>query len=150
MVTINPRFGHPPRQCREIPQCRTHPVVGAIGDSAVDGAVARDIRTLVLFISLYCRHRHKDVAKEPVAVQAVDFEAIGGSAPMLCPDCTKLLVHASVKRIHCPVHPKPACKHCHQHCYYPKYRERIKEVMKFSGRRLVLSGRLDLLLHLLF
>ena len=146
MVSINPKFGHTGRPCREIAQDRTRPLSGAIEDKAV----VRDVRTLVLFITLYCRHRHKGVIKDAVAAPAIDFEAICGSTPMLCPDCTKLLVHASVKRIHCPVDPKPACKHCLQHCYHPRYRERIKEVMRFSGRRLVLSGRLDLLLHLLF
>jgi hypothetical protein len=46
--------------------------------------------------------------------------------------------------------PKPMCKHCPSHCYRPSYRARIREVMKFSGRKMVLSGRLDFLLHLLF
>ncbi len=68
----------------------------------------------------------------------------------LCADCTRLLAHALVKRSHCPLDPKPACKHCPQHCYHPKYRAAIREVMRYSGRRLVLSGRLDYFIHLLF
>jgi hypothetical protein len=34
--------------------------------------------------------------------------------------------------------------------YHPQYWQRIREVMKYSGRKLVLSGRLDYLYHLLF
>jgi hypothetical protein len=48
------------------------------------------------------------------------------------------------------MHPKPACKHCPAHCYHPTYRARIREVMKFSGRKMLLGGRLDYLFHLLF
>ena len=50
----------------------------------------------------------------------------------------------------CPMSPKPSCKHCPSHCYHPTCRARIREVMKFSGRRLVMTGRLDLLFHVLF
>jgi hypothetical protein len=46
--------------------------------------------------------------------------------------------------------PKPACKHCPSHCYHPDYRKRIREVMRYSGRNMVLGGRLDYLYHLLF
>ena len=55
-----------------------------------------------------------------------------------------------MKRSRCPLDPKPACKHCPVHCYHPTYRQNIREVMRYSGRRLVLSGRLDMLYHLLF
>ena len=57
-------------------------------------------------------------------------------------------MHAFVKRQTCPMSPKPSCKKCPQNCYASAYRARIREVMKVSGRRLVLRGRLDYLLHL--
>ena len=66
----------------------------------------------------------------------------------LCPACRKLLAHAFVQRSHCPLDPKPACKKCPTHCYAPKYRAQIREVMKYSGRRLGLRGRLDYLFGL--
>jgi len=46
--------------------------------------------------------------------------------------------------------PKPACKHCEIHCYKPAHREKIREVMRYSGKRLILYGRFDLLRHYLF
>jgi hypothetical protein len=48
------------------------------------------------------------------------------------------------------MNPKPMCKHCPNHCYHPTYRAKIREVMQFSGRKLLLGGRVDYLLHLLF
>jgi hypothetical protein len=54
------------------------------------------------------------------------------------------------KRRRCPLDPKPSCKNCHIHCYSKEYRAQIREIMAFSGRRLILRGRLDYLWHYLF
>lgn len=110
----------------------------------------RDLKTLALFIDLYCRHKHAGAERAPVDLRTHDVAAIAGKTIVLCPECTKLLAHALVKRTHCPMDPKPMCKHCPNHCYHPTYRQQIREVMKFSGRKMVFGGRLDYLFHLLF
>jgi hypothetical protein len=115
-----------------------------------DGELAGDLRTVARFIDVYCRYRHKRAAKEPVRLKTHDVKAIHGRPLILCGPCRKLLAHAFVKRTYCPLEPKPACKKCPSHCYAPKYRQQIREVMKYSGRRLILSGHLDYLYHLLF
>ena len=69
---------------------------------------------------------------------------------MLCPDCQKLLTHGIAKLLQCTYDPKPMCKKCTTHCYAPGYRERIREVMKFSGLYLVTHGRFDMLMHYFF
>jgi hypothetical protein len=115
----------------------------------MDKELRRDLKTLVRFVETYCRHKHPDAGKEPVRLKPHDVEAIRGKPVPLCHDCTKLLAHAFVKRANCPFEPKPACKHCPDHCYHPTYRRQIREVMKFAGRKLVLSGRLDYLIHLI-
>lgn len=112
--------------------------------------VYRDLKTLALFIEIYCRGRHSDSEKAPAELPHFDVAKIAGKQIHLCPDCLKLLHHAFVKRTHCPMDPKPMCKHCPNHCYAPAYRQQIREVMKYSGRKLVMSGRVDYLLHLLF
>ncbi len=109
-----------------------------------------DLRVLATFIRIYCDALHRDVAREPVTLRTCNIEAICGGSVRLCAECRKLLQHAFVKRMACPLDPKPACKHCPTHCYVPAYRARIREVMRFAGRRLVRSGRLDYLWHLLF
>ncbi len=110
----------------------------------------KDLRVLVRFIRLYCDHRHAEAAKTAFALQGFNGRALGKRPVVLCHPCRKLLAHALVKRARCPLDPKPACKHCPVHCYHPAYRQQIREVMKYSGRHLVLSGRLDMLYHLLF
>jgi hypothetical protein len=110
----------------------------------------QDLKTLALFIQIYCRYKHKDAEKAVAALKTHNVSLIAGRDLLLCPECQQLLAHAFTKRSHCPMHPKPACKHCPSHCYHPSYRAQIREVMKYSGRKLLLSGRLDYLFHLLF
>lgn len=119
-------------------------------DSSQDPKITRDLRILAQFIRIYCRHKHADAAKSQPRLKGFDFQQLGIKPLELCGGCAKLLAHAFVKRAHCPFNPKPACKHCQSHCYQPDYREQIREVMRYSGRKLVLSGRLDLLFKLLF
>ena len=110
----------------------------------------RDLKTLALFIDVYCRYKHAETERKAVDLRTHDIASIAGKTIVLCPECTKLLTHAFVKRTHCPMNPKPMCKHCPNHCYHPSYRAQIREVMKFSGRKMLLGGRLDYLFHLLF
>ena len=116
----------------------------------VKDELTRDLKTLAMFISLYCKCKHTENEKTLVEMKTHDVAAIAGRPIALCPECTRLLVHAFTKRSHCPMEPKPACKHCPNHCYHPTYRAKIREVMKFSGKKMVLGGRLDYILHLLF
>lgn len=115
-----------------------------------DRTISRDLRTLAQFIKVYCKHRHPDAPKGQFELKGFDLEELGVKNLVICGACAKLLAHAFVKRGHCPFNPKPACKHCQSHCYQPGYREQIREVMRYSGRKLVLSGRLDMLYKLLF
>jgi hypothetical protein len=54
------------------------------------------------------------------------------------------------KRALCPLDPKPACKDCHIHCYTKEYRQQIRTIMAYSGKRMILRGRLDYLWHYYF
>lgn len=110
----------------------------------------RDLKILARFIEVYCQGKHANAVRIPVALKHFDLETVSKRPLLLCPECHKLLAHAFTKRIHCPLEPKPQCKHCENHCYHPAYREKIKEVMAYSGRKLVMHGRLDYLLHLYF
>ena len=109
-----------------------------------------DLETLAVFIRLYCDRKHSETDRRDMRLKTHDVEALLGAPLVLCDACARLLAHALVKRSICPMDPKPACKHCPRHCNHPAYRRRIQEVMRFSGMRLLFSGRLDYLLHLLF
>jgi hypothetical protein len=95
-------------------------------------AIERDLTALREMVGVFCRTKHKPP---------------GGG---LCPDCLSLLEYATQRRQKCPYDPKPACKDCRTHCYRPEQRAKIREVMRFSGLRLLKHGRLDRLLGLLF
>ena len=61
----------------------------------------------------------------------------------LCNDCLDLAKYAIKRREFCPKDPKPACKKCSTPCYVPKYKEKIRKVMRFSGMYYIKKGRLD-------
>ncbi len=119
-------------------------------DRTSDHRLERDLRTLIRFVEIFCHDHHCHDSALPVVTKVVDITELAGHPIELCSDCRKLLAHALVKRFTCPMDPKPACKHCPNHCYHPTYRHRIQQVMKYSGRKLATRGRLDYLLHLLF
>ncbi|MBI4303291.1 MAG: nitrous oxide-stimulated promoter family protein [Chloroflexi bacterium] len=111
----------------------------------------KDLRILSDFVTIFCREKHpgKEKAVFPLRDERLR-QALGDRGLVLCPDCTKLLNHGTAKLLLCTQDPKPMCKKCKIHCYAPGYRERIREVMKFSGIYLVKHGRLDLILHYFF
>ena len=87
----------------------------------------RQQESLTKFVEVYWR-RHRHAAE-------------AGSG--LCTDCADLLAYASARLARCPLDPKPRCKDCRVHCYKPEYRQRMREVMRFSGLYFVKRGRVD-------
>ena len=70
-------------------------------------------------IQLYCRKQHH-------------------TAEELCPECAGLESYARGRSDKCPfMETKTFCSNCRVHCYKPEMRERIREVMRFSGPRMV-------------
>ncbi|MGA1863172.1 nitrous oxide-stimulated promoter family protein [Deferribacter thermophilus] len=99
--------------------------------------VKKDAKILKKFIKVYCKKNH---LKKGVAVYKDGY----------CKDCFELLQYALKRNEKCPLDPKPQCKHCHIHCYKPEYRQKIKEIMKYSGMYFLKRGRLDWLFHYFF
>lgn len=70
-------------------------------------------------IRLYCRKKEKNT--------------------ILCENCTVLLVYACDRLDRCPFgERKTSCKHCTIHCYKPDMRERMRQVMRFAGPRMLI------------
>jgi Nitrous oxide-stimulated promoter len=107
----------------------------------------KDMKILISFVSLFCRSRHSGVLTAPLDPA---LTRIAGKEQLLCPECRELVGYAAKRLRFCPLEPKPSCKRCHVHCYRPDYRVKVREVMAWSGKRLILRGRLDLLLHYFF
>ena len=57
----------------------------------------------------------------------------------LCPDCREVLSYAIDRSNHCPfMESKTFCSNCKVHCYRPEMRTKIREIMRFSGPRMLL------------
>ena len=55
-----------------------------------------------------------------------------------CSECKKLIEYAELRTNLCPfMENKTFCSNCKVHCYKPDMREKIKEVMKYSGKRML-------------
>lgn len=98
---------------------------------------------------IFCRSQHNDRERAPFAPSGRIAELVEGGEVVLCPECAKLLSYSLSMRVICPYDPKPSCRKCPTHCYRAGHRERIREVMRFSGWWLVRHGRIDLLRRML-
>ena len=68
----------------------------------------------------------------------------------LCESCAGLLAYSNERIRRCPFgEEKPVCQKCKIHCYKKEYRDKIKEVMKFSGPKVILYKPISALKHLL-
>ena len=84
----------------------------------------KEQRVVDEMIRLHCRKHH--VKEERQA---------GG----LCPVCQELSDYARMRSQKCPfMKEKTFCANCKVHCYKPEKREQIREVMRFSGPRMLI------------
>lgn len=91
----------------------------------------REKRVVSLMISLYCRKKHRTKLE-------------------LCDSCNNLLRYAIERSDKCPfMETKTFCSNCTVHCYRPEMRIQIKEVMRFSGPRMIFSHPIMAILHVI-
>ena len=58
----------------------------------------------------------------------------------VCHECTDLFKYAEERLNNCKFgEDKPTCDTCPIHCYKPEMREKIREVMRFAGPRMIYS-----------
>lgn len=107
---------------------------------------AGDLPLLAEFVSIWCQDHHDGEDRSPWEAPRV-VRHLFDEAPVLCQDCQRLLGYAVGMRLLCPLDPKPACKHCETPCFRRGHREAMREVMRYSGWRLLTRGRWWLLGH---
>lgn len=91
----------------------------------------REKRIVALMIRLYCRKKH-------------------GTKNELCPDCMALSEYAAQRSDKCPfMESKTFCSNCRVHCYKPDMREKIREVMRFSGPRMIFYHPVTAIRHVI-
>ena len=89
----------------------------------------KEQKIIALMIKLYCRKKHH--SKE------------------LCENCSELLNYANLRIEKCPfMETKTFCSACKVHCYKKEMREKIREVMKFSGPRMIFYHPILAIKHL--
>ncbi len=78
----------------------------------------REKEIVSLMIAIYCRKKH--------------------GSKNLCPDCAALDAYARQRSDKCPfMETKHFCSNCKLHCYKKDMREKIREVMRYSGPHMI-------------
>ena len=81
-------------------------------------------------IGIYCRRKHHPQAD-------------------LCEECSELLAYAKARSDNCPfMETKTFCSNCKVHCYKPEMRDKICEIMRFSGPRMLFVHPIMTIRHL--
>jgi hypothetical protein len=94
--------------------------------------ILREKKTVEEMIRLYCHAHH------------------GTKGQTLCPDCQALRDYAFLRVRKCVFgEDKPTCKNCTIHCYAPQKKAAIKEVMQYSGPRMMFHSPGLALMHLI-
>lgn len=96
------------------------------------GRIDREKKTIKLMIDIYCHKNH------------------GNDKGELCEECAELLEYAHKRLSFCKFgENKSTCSRCPIHCYKKDMKEKVKEVMKFSGPRLIIYNPVELVRHAL-
>ena len=91
----------------------------------------KETEIVQLMIELYCHKKHNTEKGD------------------LCQDCQQLLEYAKFRRSKCPWgDDKPFCTNCPIHFYKAEMRQKIKDVMRFSGPRMMFHHPIVAIRHL--
>lgn len=89
-------------------------------------------KTIDKMVHVYCKGKH------------------GSKNNQLCDECTEFLAYAFNRLDKCPFQEeKSTCGKCLVHCYQPQMRKKAKEIMRYSGPRLIYKSPLLSLYHVL-
>ena len=92
--------------------------------------IEKEKQTINLMINIYCRKKHKHKNG-------------------LCEDCQELLEYAHKRLDFCKFgNEKSFCSKCPIHCYKKDMKVKIKDVMKFSGPRLIIYSPMQFIKHI--
>lgn len=91
----------------------------------------REKKIVSQMIALYCKKKH-------------------GHEYGLCEKCMELENYAKLRSDKCPfMETKTFCSNCKVHCYKPEMREKIREVMRYSGPRMIFSHPITAVRHMM-
>lgn len=94
------------------------------------------------------RQREKRVVREMIGVYCRGNH--GTKKGALCDTCAALAAYAETRSDKCPfMESKTFCSNCKVHCYKPDMREAIRQVMRYSGPRMLFHHPVMALRHVL-
>ena len=97
------------------------------------GRVEREKRVIKLMIELYCH-------KKP------QHKSHG-----LCDECQELLTYAHKRLSFCKFgDEKTTCQKCPIHCYKKDMKQKVKDVMRFSGPRVLIYSPIEFFRHMFY
>ena len=103
---------------------------GVINQVTMMKPIDQEIKTVGIMIEIYCRHHH--------------------GSDKLCKRCEELYSYARQRTLKCKFgEEKPACGKCQIHCYKPDMKSKIRDVMKFSGPKMIYSHPILAIRHLM-
>ena len=90
----------------------------------------KEIKVVHEMIAMYCHSHHQKKG--------------------LCQQCQSLYEYAKSRSEHCPfMENKNFCSKCKVHCYKPDMQARIRQVMRYSGPRMIFHHPLLALWHVI-
>ena len=98
-------------------------------EDKISRKLSHERRIVADMIALYCRKNH--------------------GVKQLCDECQALAEYADSRTLSCPhMAQKTFCSQCTTHCYRKDMRERIRQVMRYSGPRIIFYHPIAALRHL--
>ena len=98
----------------------------------LSGKLLYEYRTIAAMVQIYCKAHHHTTSVEQ------------------CEDCQTFLDYAHTRLDRCPYGQyKPTCNKCPVHCYKPHMKAKAREIMIFSGPRMLLPHPVMAIRHLL-
>jgi len=99
----------------------------------LSGKLLYEFRTIGAMVEIYCRAHHPRKPSKGV-----------------CAACQEFLTYAETRLDRCPYgQGKPTCNKCPVHCYKPHMKQKAREIMLYSGPRMLLPHPIMAIKHLL-
>ena len=90
-------------------------------------------------ITIYCAGHHPAASRTKTA-----------HCGAICPDCAELDRFAVARTQRCrKMETKTSCNKCEHHCYSPQMQQRIRDVMRYAGPRMLYHHPIAAIRHML-
>jgi len=92
--------------------------------------ISKEKKTFDKMLKIYCKKKHK--------------------SKVFCHECLEIQKYVYERIERCPfILDKPFCAHCKVHCYQKQMREKVIEIMKFSGPKMIFRAPILSIKHVI-